>query len=185
MLSVRFEVALADAARLHLDQCRKGTTIPYVSHLLAVASLVLEDGGSEDEAIAALLHDAVEDQDETTERIAARYGPAVAEMVAECSGPMGEANGTWRERKQATIDKVRASSPGRSGSNSPTNCHNARAILADYRTIGDELWTWFNAPNGRDDVLWYYGELALAFRRSTSGPLVDGTPTHGEHPAGP
>ena len=173
VLSVRFEAALADAARLHLDQCRKGTTIPYISHLLVVAGLVLEDGGTEDEAIAALLHDAVEDQDETPDHIAARYGPAVAQIVAECSGPMGEGNGSWRQRKQATIDQVPVASPGALRVELADKLHNARAILADYRRIGDDLWTRFNAPNGRDDVVWYYDELALAFRRSTSGPLLD------------
>lgn len=143
-----------------------------MSHLLAVASLVLEDGGGEDEAIAALLHDAVEDQDVDLETIAARYGKTVAAIVGECSGPMGEENGPWRERKQAVIDGVATSSPGALRVELADKLHNARAILADYRHIGEDLWKRFNAPSG-SDVLWYYRSLALAFGAKTSGFLVD------------
>jgi (p)ppGpp synthase/HD superfamily hydrolase len=169
----RFEAALGDAARLHAEQRRKGTNVPYVAHLLAVASLVLEDGGDEYEAIAALLHDAVEDQAESLGRIAARYGPKVAEIVRQCSGPMGEESGTWRQRKQVVIDQVAASSPAALRVELADKLHNARAILADHRRVGEALWDRFNA-SGRGEVLWYFRSLTEAFRAAgATGPLVD------------
>ena len=173
MLGVRFENALVYASRLHARQSRKGTKVPYVSHLLAVASLVLEDGGGEDEAIAALLHDAVEDQEAEPGEIGKRFGEQVAAIVVECSGPMGDESGPWHARKHATIDQVGRSTPGALRVELADKLHNTRAILADYRRVGGELWGRFNAPDGRDDVLWYYGELSVAFRAATTGFLVD------------
>jgi hypothetical protein len=173
LLGARFENALLYAARVHADHVRKGGTVPYVSHLMAVASLVLEDGGGEDEAIAALLHDAIEDRGVKAYEIAERFGQTVASIVVECSGPMGDENGTWRERKQANIDQVGEATPAALRVEAADKVHNARAILADYRRVGKRLWDVFHAPNGRDDVLWYYREMATAFRKVTSGFLVD------------
>ncbi len=172
VLGDRFQQALVHAARLHALQTRKGGRIPYVSHLLGVASLVLEDGGSEDEAIAALLHDSIEDQGETVESLTARFGPAVAGVVDECTGPMGDENGSWRERHRAIVDAVPEATLSARRVELADKLHNARSILADYRRVGDELWTRFNAT-GRDDVLWYYRSLAEAFRRTGDGFLVD------------
>lgn len=172
ILGQRFRAALTHAAELHARQSRKGGRIPYVAHLLGVASLVLEDGGSEDEAIAALLHDSIEDQGETVESLTARFGPAVAGVVAECTGPMGEENGPWRGRKQAIIDAIPDSTPSARRVELADKLHNARAILSDYRRVGEDLWTRFNA-GGKDDVLWYYRSLAEGFRATGDGFLTD------------
>ena len=104
-LSARFEDALAYAAHLHAGQPRKDTAIPYVAHLLAVCSLVLEDGGDEDEAIAALLHDGPEDAGghETLEEIRRRFGDRVADIVADCSDTFETPKPPWRERKEAYL----------------------------------------------------------------------------------
>ncbi len=168
ILSRRFEEALVYANRLHASQARNGTAIPYVSHLLAVSSLVLEAGGDEDEAIAALLHDGPEDQGgrATLEEIRRLFGGPVAEIVAECSDTFESRKPPWQQRKEAYLRHL----PGASRSARLVSCadklHNARAILADYRTYGDLLWDRFNA--GCDDILWYYGELARIF--SAHGP---------------
>ena len=163
VLSERFEAALIYATRLHAHQKRNGTAIPYVSHLLAVASLVMEAGGSEDEAIAALLHDGPEDQGglATLEDIRDRFGAAVGEIVAACSDTFAENKPPWQQRKRAYLAHL----PGASRSAKLVSCadklHNARSILADYRQYGDALWERFNA--GSEDVLWYYAELARIF----------------------
>lgn len=168
ILSQRFEEALAYATRLHAQQMRNGTQVPYVSHLLAVSSLVLEAGGDEDEAIAALLHDGPEDQGgrATLEEIRRLFGGPVAGIVAECSDTFESKKPPWQQRKEAYLRHL----PGASRSARLVSCadklHNARAILADYRAHGDLLWDRFNA--GRDDILWYYSELARIF--SAHGP---------------
>ena len=168
-LSTRFEEALVYATRLHATQPRKGTDIPYVSHLLAVASLVIEAGGTEDEAIAALLHDGPEDQGglKVLKEIRDRFGVPVGKIVAACSdtfetGPKPE----WLGRKQAYLDHLHTATPSVRLVSCADKLHNARAILADYRRHGEALWSRFNA--GRDDILWYYGQLARFF--SEHGP---------------
>ena len=162
-LSERFENALIYATRLHAQQKRNGTAIPYVSHLLAVASLVIEAGGSEDEAIAALLHDGPEDQGglATLEDIRDRFGAAVGEIVAACSDTLAEQKPAWRQRKRAYLAHLPEATQSAKLVSCADKLHNARAILADYRQHGDALWDRFTA--GREDVLWYYGELARIF----------------------
>ena len=112
MLGERFDQALLYAGRLHARQVRKGTRIPYVAHLLAVTSIVLENGGDEDEAIAALLHDAVEDQGGASVRreIEARFGPRVAAIVEGCSDSQVVPKPPWRARKEAYIAHVQQAS---------------------------------------------------------------------------
>jgi (p)ppGpp synthase/HD superfamily hydrolase len=163
VLGTRFEDALAYATRLHAPQYRKGTRIPYVSHLLAVASLVLEAGGDEDEAIAALLHDGPEDQGgiATLTEIRARFGDRVAAIVAACSDTFEAEKPAWQARKQAYLDHLSEAAPSVLLVSCADKLHNARAILADYRRHGEVLWERFNG--GRDDVLWYYRELARTF----------------------
>ena len=171
-LSGRFEDALVFAARLHADQVRKETTIPYVSHLLSVSALVLEHGGSEDEAIAALLHDAVEDQGgrPTLEAIARRFGPAVAGIVDGCTDSETVPKPPWRQRKEAYLAHIaRASSSVRLVS-AADKLHNARSILADYRVSGEALWDRFTG--GRDGTLWYYRSLVEAFRAAGGTPAL-------------
>jgi GTP pyrophosphokinase len=172
-LSVRFEEALVFAAQLHATQTRKGTGIPYVSHLLAVASIVLEHGGDEDEAIAALLHDAIEDQGgvATGEEIRRRFGDRVAEIVAGCTDADTTPKPPWQERKMKYLAHLREASPSVRLVSNADKLHNARAILADYRVLGEELWERFTA--NREQTLWYYRALVEAFQAHGSTPLVE------------
>jgi (p)ppGpp synthase/HD superfamily hydrolase len=174
VLSERFEEALVYAARLHRRQRRKGSDIPYVSHLLAVASLVLEAGGDEDQAIAALLHDAVEDQGglPTLAAIREHFGDAVAETVLACSDAWTEPKPPWRARKEAYLRHL-AGQPARVLLVSAADkVHNARAILDDYRRLGDALFDRFTG--GQVGTLWYYRQLADTYRAiGMASPLVD------------
>jgi (p)ppGpp synthase/HD superfamily hydrolase len=163
MLTERFDDALSYASRLHRAQRRKGTDIPYVSHLMAVAALVLEHGGSEDQAIAALLHDAAEDQGgaATLEDIRRRFGDAVADIVADCTDAWSEPKPPWRARKEAYISGLPNKPAVSLLVSLADKTHNARAILNDYRQIGDTLWSRFTG--GKDGTLWYYQSLAAVF----------------------
>ncbi len=173
MLTDRFDDALAFAARLHRAQTRKGTAIPYVSHLLAVCSLVLENGGDEDAAIGALLHDAAEDQGgrATLDVIRARYGEAVATIVADCTDAWGEPKPPWRERKEAYI----AALPGKADASLLVSLadktHNISAIASDYRVLGEALWPRFTGK--REGTLWYYRSLADVFLEVQPGRLAE------------
>ncbi len=173
VLGPRFEEALRLACELHREQWRKGSGTPYVAHLLSVASLVLEHGGGEDEAIAGLLHDAVEDQGgkATLERIRERFGDGVAEIVAACSDSDAVPKPPWRERKERYLTHLAETTPRARLVSAADKLHNARSVLADYRVIGEELWTRFQG--GREGTLWYYRSLVGAFRRCDGGPLVD------------
>lgn len=166
MLSERFERAMAFANQLHRTQRRKGTSIPYVAHLLGAASIALEHGANEDEAIAALLHDAVEDQGgpPTLARIRRRFGDNVAQIVEGCTDADVTPKPPWRPRKEAYIAHLATASPGTLLVSASDKLHNARSLLADYRTIGDELWSRFSA--GPEEILWYYNALVAAFRKA-------------------
>ncbi len=159
-LSKRFEDALVYAAQLHASQTRKGTDIPYVSHLMAVSSLVIEAGGTEDEAIAALLHDGPEDQGglPISKEIRNRFGESVGHIVSSCSDTFDQIKPAWHQRKQDYLDHLADADASVRLVSCADKLHNARAILADYRRHGEALWDRFNA--GREDILWYYGELA-------------------------
>jgi GTP pyrophosphokinase len=172
-LSTRFEEALQYAARLHARQFRKGTAIPYLSHLLAVAGLVLEDGGSEDEAIAGLLHDAVEDQGgrPTLEEIRRLFGVEVASIVSGCTDAYETPKPPWRERKERYVEHILHAPGSVRRVSAADKLHNARSLLADYRVLGESLWERFNA--GRDEILWYYRALLDALRTAGGGPLVE------------
>jgi (p)ppGpp synthase/HD superfamily hydrolase len=173
MLTVRFDSALAYASAVHVGQVRKGTTVPYVAHLLAVCGLVLEDKGDEDEAIAALLHDAVEDGGGPGRLadIRARFGDRVADIVWACSDTAVVPKPPWKERKSRYVAHVREASPSARRVSCADKAHNARAILRDYRELGEDLWGRFNAPS--DEQLWYHRELVKAFRQPDATPLVD------------
>ncbi|HET7376742.1 MAG TPA: HD domain-containing protein [Anaerolineae bacterium] len=172
MFTDRFSQALNLAQQLHATQVRKGTDIPYIGHLLAVTSLVIENGGSEDEAIAALLHDAVEDQGgaRTLENIRQQFGDQVAAIVAGCSDTDQIPKPPWRNRKEAYIDHVRHASRSIQLVSLADKVHNARSILADYRIYGDAVWTRFHG--GKSGTLWYYRALVDAFRANGHPPLV-------------
>lgn len=160
----RFEQALVLAARKHQHQTRKGTTISYVAHLMQVCGIALENGTTEDEAIAALLHDVIEDQDVTEEELERRFGPQVAALVAGCSDSASSDKPAWRERKEAYLAHVRTASASVRLVSSCDKLHNARAIVADYQELGEELWEQFNVSAA--DILWYYQSLVSAFEQA-------------------
>jgi (p)ppGpp synthase/HD superfamily hydrolase len=172
-LSSRFEEALVFATRLHAGQRRKGTAIPYISHLLGVTSLVLENGGDEDEAIAALLHDAIEDQGgaATREEIRRRFGDTVVAIVDGCTDAEVMPKPPWRGRKEAYIAHIRQASPSVRLVSAADKLHNARTILADYRVLGDRLWQRFTG--GKEGTLWYYRSVVEALREVGPVPLVE------------
>lgn len=172
-LSTRFEEALVFATQLHAGQTRKGTTIPYISHLLAVTAIVLEHGGNEDEAIAALLHDSIEDQGgaSTREKIRRRFGERVVEIVDGCTDTDATPKPPWRVRKEAYIAHIgMASAPVRLVS-AADKLHNARAVLEDYRIVGEALWKRFNG--GKEGTLWYYRAAVDALRKAGTTPLIE------------
>jgi len=172
-LTGRFGEALRYAAEVHRKQLRKGTAIPYISHLLAVCSLVLEDGGGEDEAIAALLHDAVEDQGGRgrLEEIRRLFGDHVADIVEGCTDADTIPKPPWRERKEAYIAHFRSATPEVLRVSAADKLHNARAILADYRNQRERLWERFNG--GREGTLSYYRTLASVLGEASGGLLAE------------
>lgn len=169
-LGDRFIEALAYTAELHARQRRKGTDVPYIAHLLGVAAIVLEDGGDEDEAIAALLHDAVEDQGglPTLAIIGERFGERVAAIVQGCTDTDTYPKPPWRERKEEYIAHVRHASPSVRRVSLADKLHNARAILHDQRRIGDAIFDRF--AGGKAGTIWYYRALAHVFLDTVSGP---------------
>jgi GTP pyrophosphokinase len=173
MLGPRFTAALAFASELHGSQVRKGTEIPYVSHLMAVTALVLENGGDEDQAIAAILHDSVEDQGEflTIERIRERFGVRVAEIVDACMDADELPKPPWRERKEAYIASIQHKSDDAVLVSLSDQVHNARSILSDYKYVGENLWNRFRG--GGEGTLWYYRESVNAFRGRCPSRLFD------------
>ena len=177
-LSPRFTDAVMLAMTLHAGDRRKGTTIPYVAHLLGVCALVLADGGDEDEAIAALLHDALEDHGDviTAGDIEARFNAGVARIVVGCSDtPPGFAGGPkppWRERKETYLAHLGVAAPDEIRVSLADKLDNARAILIDLRAHGASVWTRFNA--GHDGQLWYYRALVDGFRaRGVTSSMFD------------
>ncbi len=173
-MSPRFEQALTYACIVHAGQIRKGTLIPYVSHLLGVASLAMEYGADEDTAIAALLHDAVEDAGGRgrADDIRRRFGERVAEIVLGCTDADVIPKPPWRKRKEAYLAHLADATPETLLVSCCDKLHNARSIVADLRTLGEELWSRFKG--GKDGTLWYYRALANEFgERSVPLPLAD------------
>lgn len=167
MLSDRFVDALACAYDFHGAQRRKGSDRPYMTHLLAVASLVLEAGGDEEAAIAGLLHDALEDQGGSlaAAKIEAQFGRQVLAIVRECSDWSGDGEKpSWRMRKQAFVNSVPQMSSRALLVAAADKLHNARDLRGDYLEFGADLWARFNG--GRDGTLWYYGAMAVALREA-------------------
>jgi (p)ppGpp synthase/HD superfamily hydrolase len=171
VLSDRFSEALVYAARLHREQKRKGTEIPYLSHLMSVASLALEHGASEDEAIAALLHDSIEDQGVKREELAERFGEAVAEIVWGCTDADTIPKPPWRARKEAYIARILTEGASVRLVSSADKLHNARSILIDLRRDGETVWSRFKG--GKEGTLWYYRALVDAFREAGGTPILD------------
>ncbi len=179
-LTDRFDRALLYATHVHGGQVRKVTSIPYVAHLLAVAATVLEYGGSEDVAIAALLHDAVEDQggEPRLSDIRNRFGDRVADIVRSCSDSVantsaGHAKEDWHVRKTRYVEHLNIADQETLLVSLSDKIHNARSILRDLRKpeIGATVWARFNKP--KEHTVWHYRELADAFCRLLPGQLAN------------
>ena len=171
-LSNRFEQALVYAAQVHENQVRKGSDIPYLSHLLSVAALVLEDGGDEDEAIAGLLHDAVEERGslEIREAILVQFGERVASIVDACTESCTIPKPPWRDRKLRYIEQMRHASPSVLRVSMADKLHNARSILADRDREGEAVWDKFKG--GKAGTLWFYRSLLEIYRLGGSNFLL-------------
>lgn len=172
-LGTRFRSALGYAATVHATQLRKGTDLPYLGHVLAVAALVIEDGGTETEAIAALLHDAAEDAGgrERLSEIERRFGPDVAEIVEALTDAWTDPKPPWRERKEVYVAGLREAPPSVLRVTAADKLHNARAIARDLRLHGDALWDRFTAD--KDATLWYYREVTEVLQFRFPGDLAD------------
>lgn len=177
-LGKAFSRALTFAAEKHGTQVRKGGDIPYLGHLLSVAGLVIEADGTENQAIAALLHDAVEDAENgdgpaVLADIRREFGDEVAGIVSECSDTTQRPKPPWKARKQAYVDHLSEASDGAVLVSLADKLDNARAILRDLRKNGDALWQRFTV-NDPAEHLWYYGSLLTAFRARRPGcAMVD------------
>jgi (p)ppGpp synthase/HD superfamily hydrolase len=172
-LSGRLDEAFRYAHSVHAAQTRKGTASPYISHLMGVSSIVLDDGGSEDEAIAALLHDAAEDHGgrERLADIRQRFGNGVAQIVEDCTDSWDEPKRPWAERKRAYVEHARTLAAPSLRVSAADKVHNAYATLRDLRNIGEAVWDRFTAT--ADDVVAYYEGLVRAYREAGGGRLVD------------
>lgn len=168
--SARYSDALSWAATLHASQLRKGSGHPYVAHLLSVSSLIWRDGGSEDEAIAGLLHDAIEDQGVTKQQIAARYGDRVAHIVDLCTDAEGSPKPPWRARKEAHLAKLaRVSDLDVLRVVAADKLDNALSVLGDHDAIGAKIWDIFTG--GREGTAWYYAQMAALL--ATNAPQLE------------
>ncbi|MFE1744184.1 HD domain-containing protein [Coleofasciculus sp. H7-2] len=172
-LTERFEKALVYANHLHAEQIRKVSGVPYVSHLLSVTALVLEDGGNEDEAIAALLHDAVEDQGGVATRaeILKLFGERVVTIVDGCTEFDSLPKPPWKERKLRYLEQLRQGSASVRRVALADKLHNGRSLLSDYQQQGEAIWSVFGA--GREGILWFYHSLISLFRQTNSSPMVE------------
>ncbi len=168
----RFLRAFRFAAEKHAGQARKASTIPYIAHLMGVASLVLEFGGDEDLAIAALFHDVVEDCGGAPmlREIRRRFGSRVAKIVDGCTDADTIPKPPWRERKEKYIRHLRTADADTRLVSAADKLHNVRAILSDYRAVGEGVWARFNG--GRDGTLWYYRALVKEFLRGQPNHLM-------------
>jgi (p)ppGpp synthase/HD superfamily hydrolase len=171
-LSPRFDQALHYAALVHAGQLRRGTGVPYLAHLLGVTSIALEYGADEDEAIGALLHDAVEDAGGPGRLvdIRQRFGPVVAGIVAGCTDSDATPKPPWRQRKDQYIAHLATADAGTRLVSAADKLYNVRAILHHYRVHGEAVWQKF--AGGRDGTLWYYRAVTNAFRQAGMTDLV-------------
>ncbi len=177
-LSTRYDDALAYASVHHRKQLRKGSQVPYLTHLMSVSALVLEHGGSEDQAIAGLLHDAVEDAPAGTggavlADIRSRFGDDVAEIVRACSDGLdadGNRSGTWAERKRPYVAGLSDKPLDALLVTAADKTHNGLCIAADVRRYGRGFWSTFNAS--RDELLWYYTSVERAVAERLPGSSI-------------
>ena len=171
-LGPRFLQAFLFAAEKHAGQVRKASTTPYIAHLMGVASLTLEFGGDEDMAIAALLHDVVEDCGGAPmlKEVKKRFGSRVAKIVDGCTDSDIEPKPPWRERKENYLRHLKDADAETRLVSAADKLNNVRSILSDYREVGESIWARFNG--GRDGTLWYYRALVREFKRSKSSRLI-------------
>ena len=171
-LGPRFERAFLFAAEKHAGQTRKTTTVPYIAHLMGVASLALEYGGDEDLAIAALLHDVVEDCGGAAvlKEVKRRFGSRVAKIVDGCTDSYGEPKPPWRERKENYLRHLKSADAGTRLVSAADKLNNVRSILSDYREVGESIWERFKG--GREGTLWYYRALLDEFQRGKMNRLL-------------
>jgi (p)ppGpp synthase/HD superfamily hydrolase len=171
-LGARLQRAFRYAAEKHAGQTRKQTAVPYLSHLMAVASLALEAGGDEDLAIAALLHDMVEDCGgmPRLREIRKRFGPRVARVVEGCTDSFGEPKEEWIERKKDYLREVMHADAKTRLVSACDKLHNVRTILADYRQDGEAIWTRFTGKKG--GTLWYYRALSDEYQHRDTNRIT-------------
>ncbi len=172
-LSAKFEEALVYATRVHGGQLRKKTEVPYIGHLLGVAAIAMEYGANETEAIAALLHDAVEDRGGPPRQreIEKRFGKKVSAIVAGCTDTDKTPKPPWRKRKERYIEHLKTASDSTRLVSASDKLHNARAIVHNFREVGDEVWLRFKA--GKEGCLWYYRALVTAFQEHGPSELIN------------
>jgi len=165
-LGPRFFRAFQFAAEKHKGQTRKASSIPYIAHLMGVASIVLEAGGDEDLAIAALLHDVVEDCGGVPmlNQVRRKFGKRVADIVDGCTDAYVEPKPEWRKRKEDYIERLKSESPDTRLVSAADKLNNIRSIISDYRAVGESVWSRFNGK--REGTLWYYRTLRDEFLRS-------------------
>lgn len=170
-LGPRFLAAFQFAAQKHDGQTRKAKSVPYLAHLMSVSSIVLEAGGNEDCAIAALLHDVVEDCGgrPMLREVEDRFGPDVARMVEGCTDSFEDPKPPWRQRKDEYLSRLSNENSDTRLVSAADKIDNARSVLRDYRIHGEAVWARFNG--GREGTLWYYRALADEFNRSPADML--------------
>lgn len=171
-LGPRFLHAFVFAAEKHSGQTRKASTIPYIAHLMGVASLALEFGGDEDLAIAALLHDVVEDCGGAPmlKEVKRRFGSRVAKIVDGCTDSDSDPKPPWRERKETYIRHLKNADADTRLVSAADKLNNVRSILSDYREVGESIWARFNG--GREGTLWYYRALVDKFKKNKPNRLI-------------
>jgi (p)ppGpp synthase/HD superfamily hydrolase len=171
-LGPRFLEAFLFAAEKHAGQTRKTTTVPYIAHLMGVASLALEFGGDEDMAIAALLHDVVEDCGGAPmlKEVKRRFGSRVAKIVEGCTDSDTDPKPPWRARKENYLRHLKEADAETRLVSAADKLNNVRSILSDYREFGEAIWERFNG--GREGTLWYYRALLKEFKRGRPNRLI-------------
>ena len=172
-LTSKLDRAFSYAHEVHDGQFKKGTSVPYLGHLMGVSSIVLGDGGGEDEAVAALLHDAAEDHGGRArlDDIRSRFGDEVARIVEDCTDSWDTPKPSWLARKQAYIQRARTLPSPSLRVSIADKVHNTYGILRDLRNIGEKVWERYDVSP--DDVLAYYESLVRAYREAGGGRLVD------------
>lgn len=172
-LGPKFEEALLFANRIHAQQKRKASGAPYLAHILGVTALVLEDGGSEEEAIAALLHDAAEDQggEEVLAAIREKFGEKVEQIVRECSDTLVSPKPPWKERKEDHLNGLENALPETIRIMQADKVYNARNLQRTLIEQGPQ--TWQNFKGGREGTLWYFRQMHTLLSQTHSGYLMD------------